>query len=373
MKPKPDTVTIMTKKIGGLMLVAILAGSAVLAGCSEKKYTINGTVANADPEKFIVLERSDPGGSWITMDSVQLKDGSFTFSGEPSGNPEIFRLRMADQYIYFPVDSTENVEISAHANAFATDFSIKGSEDAAAMERLEKALIAFNAAPRTPEELAIFKRTVYTDYLQNAKGSIVSYYALTKTLNGKPLYDMAEDYKYFAAVATAFKQFRPDDPRTALLEKTGLEALRRHNESRGVKRVVEANEVKILDISLPDENGTTRSLSSEAGKGKPTVVIFANLTDQGAPELNMQLRKIHDSGCVNFYHVSFDQDRYQWRNGAANLPWTTVWAGDVTAASKVATDYNLNRTPVFFIYDAAGNLSSRADDLSSLSNNLSKY
>lgn len=347
-----------------LTIATAACAFAFLAACTSGKYKVEGTVNGADPESFITLERADANGGWLVLDSVKISDGKFSFSGEPTGAPEIFRLRMDGKYIYLPIDSTETVTVTADARNFASSFSLSGSDNARNMEAFEKKLIAFAPKADNPDSLNAFKRTVYTEFLKEAKGSVVSYYILTKTLGKTPLYDHADDYKYFAAVATSFKQFRPDDPRTALLEHVASEGLRRHNTAKGKQRVVEAEELKFIELSLPDEKGEIRRLSDLAGKGKTTVIVFADMTDEKTPALNLRLRDIAPG--VNIYQVSFDADRFAWRDAAANLPWTTVWAGDVTNGSKTQQSYNVQQLPLFFIINSAGNLVDRASSFEEL-------
>lgn len=350
---------------------AILAGTAMMlmASC-DKGYRIEGTVEGAGADTFVGLERSDAAGGWISLDSVELKEGKFAFKGERPAAPEIFRLRYGGEYIYLPVDSTETVTVTANAHTFATSYKLTGSTDAEQMERFEKKLLALGE--NVPAEvLEQFKKEVYSEFIQSSQGSIVSYYVLTKTLGGRPLYGEDSDYRYYAAVANAYKHFRPDDPRTPFLERIGLEGLRKHNSEKGKQRVVEAQEVAMLEVSLPDESGTVRTLSSVTGRGRKSVLAFSNMLGGNDPAINMELRKIASEG-VEIYQVSFDGDRYQWRRAAANLPWVTVWAGEPTSASKVVTDYNVGGVPTFFIFDSTGHLLDRAAGIGELRTKLNK-
>lgn len=352
------------KTIRNILTAAGIASLAALAACSSGKYKIEGSVEGADPDAFIALERADANGGWLLLDSVKLDDGKFSFSGEPTGAPEIFRLRMGADYIYLPVDSTETVTVNTTARGFAHDFSLQGSDDARHMEAFEKQLIAFSPYATNADSLDSFKRRVYSEFLKDARGSVVSYYILTKTIGGRALYEHADDYRYFAAVATSFRQYRPDDPRTALLEQVASEGLRKHNTAKGKQRVVQAEEIDFIDMELPDENGAAVKLSAIAGKGQLTVIVFANMTAEGSPGMHMKMRQLASRAAI--YEVAFDEDRFAWREGAKNLPWTTVWAGDVTNGSQTAQKYNLQRVPAFFIIDASGHLIDRADSYEEL-------
>lgn len=143
--------------------------------------------------------------------------------------------------------------------------------------------------------------------------------------------------------------------------------MKRRNAGNGPKYTIQAEELTMIDIDLPDENGKNRKLSEFVGNGKPTVVIFSVLTHPDSPALNLELSKLYSSmgSNVNFYHVSLDPDQYSWRDAAKNLPWVTVFDPD-GEYSKAAVKYNVSVLPTYFVYSADGELKARAmtvDDL----------
>lgn len=214
---------------------------------------------------------------------------------------------------------------------------------------------------------------VYSKYIKDAPGSIVNFYILTKTVDGKPLYSPSDpqDRKYFGAVATGFKSVRPDDPHTALLENTTLQALRQKSSEEGKYLSIEAEEITLIDIAAQDENGNMVKLSDVAGKGKPVVVIFSALNLPESPELNMALANIYRKHArnVEFYNVSLDEDQYAWREAARNLPWITVYSPG-QGASEDAIHYNVYELPAYFIYNSEGELVDRPLTLQQLDKSL---
>lgn len=346
----------------------VLSGSLALlslASCSDPSFCVNGVIEDADG-KTVTIEKADHAGYWIALDSVKLgNSGKYKFKQPAPAAPEIYRLSLDGSHIYFPVDSIENITIDAPAARFATGFTITGSDDATSLGNFEKELISYAPKLANADSARNFKRRVYANYLQEAKGSVVSYYILTKTVNDKPLFGDDEDYRYFAAVATSFRQFRPEDPRTAILEQTATDAIRRANAAMGKKNVVQAEELNFIPVMLPDENGSNVALADIAGKGKPTLLIFSNLTDDATPAMNIELKKLVDAGSVNIYNVSFDDDALLWRNAARNLPWTTVYA-DMENARKLVGSYQLTNLPVIFLIVADGNLKARYSSVAEL-------
>lgn len=352
-------------------LAALMLSSLLLPSCSEPSFKIKGEIYGAE-DKSLVLEKSDFHGNWVAIDSTRTSsNGSFSISRPAPAAPEIFRLSLGDRFVYFPVDSTETLTLSSSLDDFGAKYSLTGSENAENMSRFD---MEVTSLPKdiSVDSLDSFKRNVYMRYLRDAQGSVVSYYVLTKVIDGKPLFNPADDYKYFAAVATGFRQMRPDDPRTGLLESTTMEQLKRRNADAGNRLVVEAEEVKVLEIDLPDEDGTNRRLSDMVGKGKAVVVMFTLLTHPDSPALNIELKRLHDryAGSVDFYQVGIDGDLYTWREAARNLPWTTVFDPDGQYSRYLRT-YNVADIPTFFIYNRQGELTDRAENLDQLSRRLS--
>ena len=357
----------------GAKAILAVASSLLFVACGEPTFKIKGDIAGADNQS-VLLEKSDFHGRWVVVDSTRTSSsGSFSFSRPAPASPEIFRLDIDNRYIYLPIDSVETLTVTSSLDSFGTDFSITGSEKGEAMARFEKELQAL-PSDITPDSLENFKRGVFSRYMRDAQGSIVSYYILTKVRDNKALFDPDEDYKYFAAVATGYKAVRPDDPHTALLETTSVNALKRRNAGKSAQLQIEAEELTILDIDLPDENGKNQKLSDIVANGKPTVVMFTLLTHPDAPASNIELSKLYNrlGGNVNFYQVSLDPDQYGWRDAARNLPWITVYDAD-GEYSKAARRYNVVNIPSYYIYNRKGELADRALDIDELSKKLSSY
>lgn len=362
-------------KILIMKILHIAASAALVASlacsCGEAKFKVDGEVYGAEG-KSLILEKSDFHGRWIAVDSVRVSgSGSFSIKADAPASPDIYRLSLGDRFIYFPVDSIETISLKTSASDFGSKFELTGTPQAERMAAFEKELMALSNPDSV--SLAGFKRGVYTKYIQDGQGSIVSYYVLTKVFGGKPLYNPAdpEDAKYYAAVATQFDNFRPDDPHGRMVRDVSLQAMRAINSAKGKKKVVNANEIRVLEINLPDENGRNVRLSDVVGKGKKVVVVFSLMNAAESPAFNRELARIYNAkgGSVQFYHVSFDAGQYEWREAAKNLPWITVLDPNGMSSTAIL-DYNVGALPAVFIYNEAGDLVDRPESLSDLEKKL---
>ncbi|MCM1369985.1 MAG: DUF4369 domain-containing protein [Candidatus Amulumruptor caecigallinarius] len=353
--------------------IAIMAAAAAcaltLASCDNSKFKISGDIYGGE-EKSLVLEKADYYGRWIPIDSVRIgKNGNFSISADAPLSPEIYRLALDNRYVYVPIDSVESITLSSSLNKFGTDFTLDGSGQAQKLEKFEKSLAKVNFSD--PEAVDKFKKSVYLDYIKDSHGSIVSYYVLTKFVGDKPLFDPADtqDAKYFAAVATQFDTYRPNDPHGKMVKDAALSMMRERNSKMGRKTVISANELRVIDIALPDKDNRQVRLSDKVGKGKPVVLAFTMMNLEQSPVVNRELAGLYNSGAVDIYQVSFDKGQYEWREAVSNLPWTNV-LDPAGTSSTALRDYNVDMLPVFFIYDAEGDLADRVYRVSDLKKKL---
>ncbi len=200
---------------------------------------------------------------------------------------------------------------------------------------------------------------------------IVSYYILNKKLNGKPLYDPTNktDIRIIGAVANAFDQYRPNDPRTAYLKRLFLSS-----RQPSATQTVTAEEVPLIDILLYDDKGQMQKLSDAAAANKVVVLNFTVYGAEAAPAYNIELNKayerFHDRG-MTIYQVSVDPDEYVWKQAARTLPWITVY-NPSTASAENLLKYNVTALPTTFIV-ANGEIAERVDDITTLQQSLARY
>lgn len=354
------------------------AATALLAACgSGNSWTVNGTIEGADNQPLILEASSN--GFWYPLDTVMLKgSGNFKFTREASGYPDIYRLRLADRTLYFPIDSIETVTVKANADAFDTDYSLIGSPTAEILMQVDRKVLDYTSRlGQNAVNDSLFKRDLGTQLLDDPAG-IVAYYIINKKIGGKSIFNPANkhDLRIIGAVANAYSEQRPNDPRTAYLTN-----LYTSNRSNGMapgaisSDTIMAHAIGVFDINLYDEKGKLHSFADLCSQGKPVVLNFTAYGAEQSPAINLALNKAyeryHGQG-LEIYQVSIDNDEYIWQQSARNLPWITVY-NSVADGQDNLVNYNVISLPTTYIIGRDGEIKERVDDINNLSADLARF
>ncbi|MDE6581529.1 MAG: AhpC/TSA family protein [Duncaniella sp.] len=345
-----------------ILSAAALTGLLVLSGCGNgNKWTVKGQL---DPAagKMVAVEASD-NGRWYVLDSVKVDDsGKFSYSREAMGYPDVYRLRNDNVTVYFPIDSIETVTVTREGERYA----LSGSSQSEMMMKADSIIALRIPEAEKKNELA---RLILTD-----PASITSYYVINRKVGGEPLFDpsVKKDIRVIGAVANAYNEQRPADPRSAYLKRLYLSSRRQAGE--GGTAVI-ANEISSPEINLYDNTGVRRSLNELASQGKVVVLNFTSYAAEESPAFNLMLNSIyekyHGAG-LEIYQVALDEDEYNWKRTADNLPWITV-INDAHNSGQVLIDYNVGSIPTVFILNRNGDVVERVTDLGELEKLVAKY
>lgn len=353
--------------------IVCVAAASILFACNNKpQWKVDGRIEGADGQTMYV-EASD-NGRWYTLDSIELKGlGDFSFSADASGFPDIYRLRLGEKSLYFPIDSIETVTVVSNAGAFDSDYTLAGTEAAEKLMAVDQRLLEA-VKKEGAEGLAndsLLKRELSNILLENPSG-IVSYYIINKKISGVPVFnpENKKDLRIIGAVANAFDMQRPLDPRTNYLK--NLYINKRRIYSRPDTLV--APEKTLLEVNLYDLKGKKHSLEEVASKNRVVLLSFTSYSDEYSPALNIELNKIynkfHSSG-LEIYQIGFDGNEVNWRNTARNLPWITVYNSDADGPT-VLKDYNVGAFPVIYIIQN-GEIRERIAAGKSIEQTVAKY
>lgn len=363
-----------------LAVVAVLG----MASCNEKKFHVNGTIGNA-ADSTLYFENMSLNGP-VVVDSVKLSaDGTFDFYDKAPTAPEFYRLRIAGQIINIAIDSTETVSIKAEYPGMASQYEVSGSEECSRIKELTLMQMGLqtqlNAIANNPQlgadavndsvarVVEAYKTRVKTDYIFKEPMKASSYFALFQTLNagGQSVLifnprSSEQDVKVFAAVATSWDTFYPNEERGENLHNIAIEGMKdiriiKSKQAQGLVAADKVNTTGIIDFTLTDNKGQERRLSSL--QGKVVMLDFHLFAGEKSLQRIMMLRelynKYHAAG-LEIYQVSVDSDEHFWKTQTAALPWICTRAGDDT---RVLQLYNVQQVPTFFLLDRNCNVVKR--------------
>lgn len=358
--------------------IAAVSAAAILTSCSDSnQWTVNGSIEGA-ANRHIAIEAAD-NGVWLPVDTLSTDaEGKFTYSHAPMGYPDIMRLSMDGNYIYFPIDSIETINLTTSADNFADAAVITGSESAERIQsvdkRIKQSIDSLGVAGALTDSL--LKRDLSQMILANPAG-IVSYYIICKQIGNHFLFDPSQsnDNRVLGAVANSFNEQRPNDPRTGFLKTVYLRNRANTNPQSGADSQFEVKEVDFFDIALTDNNGHEHKLSDVVAKNKVVLLNFTVYGTELSPALNVALGEVyskHHGNGFEIYQVAIDEDELYWKQSAKNLPWITVYNPPVAPGSRqILTNYNVQAVPVSFLI-VNGQLLQRVDNYEKLPSLVAK-
>jgi Peroxiredoxin len=374
----------------------VVCGAALLAlaSCGKSdKFSVTGKIERAKGDTLF-LEQVGMGDVKV-LDSVILSsDGGFKFKQKvPEFSPEFYRLRLKDQVINLSVDSTEEIELKINAEKFATSYSVQGSENCAQIQKMnleaiqikskidsllklnQAKLISTEKFDSTVQNVLKKYKTEASRYILGNPKSGAAYFALFQKIHGYLIFDpyKKEDLRAFAAVATSYDVYHPNNPRSKHLKEFTLQAMK----ATRTPKQIQINEEQVnakgsFEITLADKKGTPQKLSSQIGK--VVLLSFTAYQTKFSPEVNLELRDIYTVGRAKgfeIYQVSLDPDENYWKVSAANLPWICVRDAD-GQYSQYARTYNVSQLPTFFILNRQGEVVKRVENLKALKAEVEK-
>ncbi|MDE7025918.1 MAG: redoxin domain-containing protein [Paramuribaculum sp.] len=358
-----------------LYITSLATAALILASCSRTpEWKVKGTVHGAESDQMI-MEASN-GFGWYPLDTIMIgSDGAFEYSREAAGHPDIYRLSFNDQHIYLPIDSIESLTLTTNASTFSIDYKLSGSTSAEIITNVDHKLMesaATKGALYTVSDSTL-KRQLAQLMLQEPSG-IVAYYIINKRIGGLPVFDPEnrKDLRIIGAVANAYDRDRPNDPRTEFIKKIYM--LHRASMPYSSQAdTIQAGTVAFPELKLWDNKGNLHDLHKVAADNKVVILNFTAYTAKESPVINMEFNKIYEQYSqkgLEIYQVAIDDDEYQWKQSASNLPWITVYSPSTEPQNLL--QFNVRALPTTFII-VNGDLIDRADQIADLPVKLAKY
>lgn len=349
-----------------ILFFGIIIAVALAACDGEGKFSVSGEVEGAGDSTVLVLEYTT-NGMWVTVDSVTTDGkGHFKFSEPAPEYPNIFRIRRGDDAIYFPIDSLDHLTLKTTANAFATDYTLAGSDHAVQVMNIDKKALEFaRAAAIDTTAFNNWKHDLAVELLKDPSG-IVAYYIINKNIGDNPIFDPLnnKDLKVIGAVANAFHSYKPNDPRTQYLVNVLLDGQRRRRDETNRHDTIHATQAALINISLQDVHGKVQDLEKVASRGSVVILNFTIMDAQFSPALNKVLNDIytaHHAQGLEVYQISLDPNEADWLTQARRLPWICV-RDPHGEYSKNVSSYNVLGVPTSFIIGRNGEIVERIED-----------
>ena len=379
-------------------LAFALMGLLAMTACQKQNtFTVEGTITGAQDSTLYLYNRSLTG--IILLDSAVLDaDGTFSFSQQaPTGGPDLYVLRINSQWLNLSIDSTETVTINAAMPGMAQNYTVSGSDNCEKIRQLSlkhsllqqrvfeveqnTQLMGQTMADSLNNIINEYKADVITNYIFQEPQSAYAYFALSQTLNHlywatDPIFLMEDslDGRAYRAVATCWKEYYPESERAQqfynMVERdinNGRIAAARQQRLAEEETVIISD---IIDLCLPDINGTMRTLSELRGK-----VVLLDFHLFSAPESGERILKLrelydryHDRG-LEIYQVSIDQDAHLWKQAVSKLPWISVY----DPVGESCSHYNVQAVPEFFIIDRNNALQKRSTQIDDLEKEIERY
>lgn len=365
-------------------LLAVCFLCAIICGCKKSDtFTVKGVIAGASGQTLYLVNTGL--SKTTTLDSLKLKpDGKFTFKQPRPSYPDFYRLILNNQEIHFPIDSTETIVFTADAHNFETSYTVENSENAKAFKEIILAQKDANQKLQTLRKtygMNLIPDSVYQASIQNAVAnykevakkyifgapkSAAAYFALFQQIDGLWFFDLYDrtDSRAYGAVATNYKTFYPDNPRSKQLEHLALQSMKviRGERQKTINLPEHVKEISIIDIELPDMNGKMVKLS-DIIKDKTVLLNFTAYQTEWSAGFNMNLHDLYEkykSKGFEIYQVSLDNDIHYWKNTASKTPWISVHDPQ-SIYSSVAALYNVRQLPAIYLINKKGEMVKRIE------------
>ena len=372
--------------------LTILLTLAFICGCQKiEKFTVEGVIAGAAGQ-MLYLDNTGLNTTTI-IDSIKLKSNcKFSFSHSRPEDLDFYRLRLNNQDIHFSVDSTETITFTADAHNFSNSYTVEGSESSKALKEITLAradaaqelqklrsslgvnLIPDSTYQQSVEKVVATYKETAQKYIYGAPKSAAAYFALFQQIDGLWLFDLYDrmDSRAYGAVATSYKNYYPESPRSKQLEQLALQSLKIvRGERQKVLDLSNAKEINFIDIELPDINGKIVKLS-EIAVGKTILVNFTAYQTEWSISLNAKISELYNkykNNGLEVYQISLDSDSHYWKNAVSTIPWINV-RDPQSVHSSIAAIYNVRQLPALFIINKKGEMVKRIETIDALENDI---
>ena len=366
------------KKIIGLCLTAV-----VLFSCAEKKhgpFVVSGRILNAPEQKIYLQEIPFAGEQPVVLDSATLKANSSTFELRSHAKEEgLYRLQLEKGPAILVVNDSKGIRLKIDMEHFRL-YEVESSPATASLHELMEKYHA--------QDSLLYNVFGELDSLQKQKvsDSVLTIARLKRDNQVKAVNDFISDFikkspspavRYYA-IGLASRTMKTEDLKAlAILSDDAFKEHEGLGKLKAMLTVQAANSAtptypllnqEAPEISMPDVNGKTVSLSSF--KGKYVLVDFwaswCGPCRNENPNVVAAYQKFKDKN-FTIVGVSLDEGKEEWLQAIKDdgLAWTQI--SDLKKwESAVVTQYKFEGIPFNVLIDPTGKIiasSLRGSDL----------
>lgn len=362
------------------IIISSLAVLLAVSCGSNENTVINGDIAGAGAGSGeVVLSKLDIDKINV-VDTIRTSpDGRFSYKATlKEGAPEFYYLSYNRKKLVSLLLKAGD-KVSVKTDTSGKDAQIEGSDESVLLGQIENemarsaasfdSLSAELARATTAKDQQAVERLKYelgAVYVRQKRAAIaavmrnphsfsninVLYQQFNEAL---PVFGDIKDVIYFQRAYDSLQPVYPASPYIGILKG---EIDRRSNLLELNAKVAELEEKAFPDLSLPDTQSRSRSLSELTGR--PFILIFWSAADLAQKAFNQELKQLyetfHPKG-LEIYSVSVDVDKTAWATAVREqeLPWINVCDGLGENSPAVGT-YNIKKVPALFIFDKEGDI-----------------
>ncbi len=386
-----NNISIRPKYCPGNISTIYLLGFVLLlfSACSvkDKSFTISGTLDNAAGKKLHLYYMSTY--DLTPIDSIIVNnDGKFRFEGEIDQIRFMSLREDPANYLILIVFPGDNIEITADVNDLQQSVVIEGSRESQLADELNKmmhtTLMAMDSLSQfyrnslnepginidqlreeirnSFENISEEQRQFTIDFITRNPGSLASLMALYQQTDPSSfVLGQEEDFKYYSLVDSVLINKYPTLEYTQTLNEN-VKEMRNQMELRRQRESILAYDAIAPEISLPNPQGDTISLSSL--RGNYVLLDFwaawCGPCREENPYLVEAYKKYNNKG-FEIYQVSLDRTREAWLRGLEEDDidrWTHV--SDLQFWSSVVVPlYSIEGIPASFLLNPEGRIIAR--------------
>jgi len=347
----------------------ILALGLLCAYSCANKATVDCTIQQAPNSQIIVKQLNI--NSYEILDTVKTNAaGNFKYSIKiEKGQPEFIYLFYSDKSVAaLLLEAGENAVVTADTLG---SYTVEGSEGSLKLQEVDRRYSDFiykmaelvntsdaeglpqSARQAIQEEITKLYISHYREcvkYVMSNPYSLTVVPVLFENLSEyTPVFAQKTDAIFFQ---NAYDSLLTVYPESNYVKALGREAKARTSQLNMDNKLSQAQSVNYIDLTMPDVNGKTVSLSSV--ETKAVLVHFWTSSNDEQKMFNIdELKPIYDefaSKGFQIYSVCVDSDKAKWAGvvKGQNLPWVNVNDG-LGTASDALIYYNVTELPCSYL------------------------